>query len=288
MPESFPEKLEFALKFLSVSRARLAADLDVDKSVVGRWLNGAVKPSAHNLSRLTCLIGRRVSGFTTLDWERDLDSLAELLGVDPDVVKCARRSTAPMGLPLPALERARAATKMRGPSYEGFFRSTRPFAAHPGRFVHDHAMIRRDTAGYLRYSMGNGGTFVDAWILPLDNQIYCIGSETTSGSLVFGIFNGSAALKVTALDGIMMTAIFDAGRTPTATAMVFERIGDLTGDVEADDREFAAIAQRDPMAPEGSVPEALRAHLVRDIGPAQLALGGDWLLRMPVARSITC
>ena len=105
---------------------------------------------------------------------------------------------------------------------------------------------------------------------------------------MFGIFNGSAALKVTALDGIMMTAIFDAGRTPTATAMVFERIGDLTGDVEADDREFAAIAQRDPMAPEGSVPEALRAHLVRDIGPAQLALGGDWLLRMPVARSITC
>ena len=35
-----------------------------------------------------------------------------------------------------------------------------------------------------------------------------------------------------------------------------------------------------------SVPDELRAHLVRDIGPEQLASGGDWLLRSPLARTL--
>ncbi|MDB5425159.1 MAG: hypothetical protein JWQ29_2575, partial [Phenylobacterium sp.] len=30
----------------------------------------------------------------------------------------------------------------------------------------------------------------------------------------------------------------------------------------------------------------VRAHLVRDIGPAAAALGGDMLLHMPIARSL--
>mgnify|MGYP000007444798 CR=1 FL=1 len=42
-------------------RGRLAADLGVDKSVVGRWATGAVRPSDHNLSRLTAL-ARRAGG----------------------------------------------------------------------------------------------------------------------------------------------------------------------------------------------------------------------------------
>jgi hypothetical protein len=41
------------------------------------------------------------------------------------------------------------------------------------------------------------------------------------------------------------------------------------------------------VAPEGSVPEPLARHLVRDIGPASLAAGGDWLLAMPIARSLS-
>jgi hypothetical protein len=40
------------------------------------------------------------------------------------------------------------------------------------------------------------------------------------------------------------------------------------------------------LIPVGGVPDWLVAHLVRDTGPAQLALGGDWLLAMPLARSL--
>ena len=40
------------------------------------------------------------------------------------------------------------------------------------------------------------------------------------------------------------------------------------------------------MAPEGSISETLRQHLTGDFGPAQAALGGDLLLRLPLAKSM--
>ena len=72
MNDRFAKKLELVLKVLSMSRSRLAADLGVDKSVVGRWVSGAVQPSAHNLSLLSGLIAQHIPGFTTLDWDRGL------------------------------------------------------------------------------------------------------------------------------------------------------------------------------------------------------------------------
>ena len=69
-------------------------------------------------------------------------------------------------------------------------------------------------------------------------------------------------------------------------AMICHRIGDLTGDREADDRHFAELAALNPLAPEGSVPEHIRNHLMRDTGPTPFAQGGDWLLQMPLGRSM--
>jgi hypothetical protein len=113
-----------------------------------------------------------------------------------------------------------------------------------------------------------------------------VAADVTSGALIFGIFNGVPAAKAQVVDGLILGAALDPGRTPTASAMIFERIGDLSGDAAADDARFAELAASNPVAPEGSVPPEMQAHLVRDIGPAQLALGGDWLLRMPLARSL--
>jgi hypothetical protein len=277
MPETFSAKFALVLKALSLSRGRLAADLEVDKSVVGRWATGAVKPSDHNLSRLTGLIAERLPGFTALDWDRGGADFAALLGAAPGPVA---------GLPLPLLDQIRNTTALRAAAYEGFFRSTRPYVLQPDRFVHDHGMIRLDDQGLLALRIGTAGTIVEGWILPLGNQLFCISAHVDLGSFLFGIFNGVAAPRAQVLDGLVLAPALDPGRTPTAHAMVFERVGDLSGDVEADDAEFARLAAKDPLAPEGSIPDGLCAHLVRDIGPSALALGGDMLLRMPLSRSI--
>ena len=94
MSESFSAKLSFVLKAFSMSRGRLAADMGVDKSIVGRWVTGAVVPSEHNLMLLTAQFARRAPGFTSLSWERTLAELAELVGVD--------HAAAPTVLPIPA------------------------------------------------------------------------------------------------------------------------------------------------------------------------------------------
>jgi hypothetical protein len=283
--ESFSSKFALALKALSISRGRLAADLEVDKSVVGRWATGAVRPSDHNLSRLTALIAERVPGFTALDWDRSATDFAISMGADPSLV-ASLASTAQAALPFPLLPQIHSATDLRGAAYEGFFRSTRPYVLNPGQFVHDHAMVRLGEGGLLSLSIGTAGTVVEGWVLPLHNQLFVIAADVTSGALLFGIFHGVASARAQVLDGLALGPSLDPGRTPTAYAIVFERIGDLSGDPHADEAHFAELTAKDPLAPEGSISAELRAHLLRDVGPAARALGGDMLLNMPLSRSM--
>jgi transcriptional regulator with XRE-family HTH domain len=286
MSEPFAKKLELVLKVLSMSRARLAADLGVDKSVVGRWVSGAVQPSAHNLSRLSGLVAERIPGFNALDWDRGLPSFGELLGVNLEGISGGGGAEALLGLPLPQMDQFLAATALRGGAYEGFFRTTRPYTLVPGRFVHDHGMIRRDASGLLRLRIVSDGTVVDGWMLPFGNQLAAICVDITSGALMFGLFNGVGTATAEVVDGLVLAPALDVGRTPTAHAMIFERVGDLTGDTEADDRRLAELAALEPVAPDASISEALRAHLVSDFGPAQAAIGGNLLLQLPLSRSV--
>ena len=283
----FSDKLRLVLKLLSLSAAQLAAGLETDKSVVSRWLNGSVQPSAHNLSRLSALVATRVEGFRTLDWERDPDGLAQLFGVDPDAIPAMRASRATNGLPIAIWDQMLSTSAFRGKAYEGFFKSTRPHPMEPCRYLHEYGMIRRDEIGLLRLRMGNANVVVDGWMIPLHGQIYSIAADIQSGSLVFGIFNGLGGSRVDVFDGLTLIPGFDKGRSPTATGMLCERIEDLSGDREADDRRFAELAAQSPLAPLGSVPEHIQAHLARDFGPSHLAEGGDWLLNMALSRSLT-
>jgi hypothetical protein len=286
MSEPFAKKLELVLKVLSMSRARLAAELGVDKSVVGRWVSGAVQPSAHNLSLLSAMIAERVPGFTALDWDRSLPALAEVLGAKLESDPKNGANGGLQGLPLPLMDQFVAATALRGQAYEGFFRSTRPYVLAPGKFVHDHAVIALDANGLLRLRIGTAGTEVEGWVIPHGNQLFTIAVDVTSGAFLFGIFNGVGAARADVVDGLALAPSLDAGRTPTAHAMIFERIGDLSGDAEADARRFAELVALDPVAPEGSISDALRQHLTGDFGPAAAALGGDMLLRLPLTRSM--
>jgi len=282
---AFSEKLNLALKALSMSRGGLALEMGVDKSNVGRWARGSVRPSSENLARLTCLVAHRIAGFTVLDWERDLAGLAEVLGLDPGVAGAGPSLGSVFHDKL--LAEAAEATVSRGAAFEGFFRSTRPFGGAPGVFLHDHMMVRRGPNGLLRFDLRCDRVRVDGWILPQRNNLIVVGAEDSSGSPAFGIFNGPFGDRADIIDGLLLACALDSSRTPTACAVVFERVGELSGDAAADDARLDELGQSDPVATPDSASEALRAYLVRDVGPAQLALGGDWLLRMPLERSIS-
>ena len=289
MSETFAKKLELTLKVLSMSRARLAADLAVDKTVVGRWVSGAVQPSAHNLSLLSALIAEKIPGFTALDWDRSLAAFAELIGADLKSVAghLPPPGSALTGLPLAGMEQFIAATNLRGSAYEGFYRSTRPFILQPGRYMHDYCLVRVDPNGLLRTRVGAGGTIADGWLLPAGNQLFAVTVDVISGAVLFGIFHGVATPKAEVIDGLILAPSLDVGRTPAAYPLVFERVGDLSDNPDADDALFMQLAARDPVAPEGSISEEMRRHLTPDVGPAAAALGGELLLLLPLTRSLS-
>ena len=170
-------------------------------------------------------------------------------------------------------------------AYEGFYKCTRPHPMAPGRFVFEHVMIKRDPVGLLRMKMGSPETHVDGWLMPLHGLVYSIGSDPITGTMMFAIFNGVGASRVDVLDGLILIPGGDMGRSPSAMAMICERVADLGPDPEVDEMTFQALTRLNPLAPEGSIPDQLAAHLVRDFGPAQLAAGGDWLLSMSLART---
>ena len=295
MAERFAEKLTLVLKVLSMSRAGVASALGVDKSVVARWASGATIPSSHNLGRLSTLMARTVPGFTNLDWDRDLDGLARLFGVGVDTAAASdephqsppKHAVPNRGLALPFLDLIKATTVLRAKAYEGFYRSTRPYAGHPGRFIHDHSLVRLGADGLLQFKMSTGGVNVEGWMLPIQNQLFLVGTEFTGGALAFAILHGVNSVTADVLHGITLSATHDAGRSPVAAPVVHERIGELSADAAADDARLMTMASGNPVAPQDSVPEALRDVLARDVGPSHWPLGGEWVLRVPLTESIS-
>ncbi|WGM38431.1 hypothetical protein [Caulobacter sp. NIBR1757] len=283
--DSFAAKLDLTLKALSMSRGRLAADLAVHKSGVARWLNGQALPSDYNLERLTALVAVRRPDFSMLDWDRDLTGFAEALGA----ATAPRANQRPDGLRLPSalMEQILASSELRADAYECFFRTTRPLGMMPGHFLHDHGMVRRDASGLLSLRMGIAGTELDGWLLPLHQHVFVVCSQPLTGALVFGMFNGVLQRRVEVMDGITLSQAPDAGRTITAAPVILHRIGPLSGDVAADEARYQELINLPALAPEGSVPEDIRDHLLRDFGPGAAALGGDLLMTMALARSMS-
>lgn len=266
MSETFADKLRLVLKVLVVSRTGLASALNVDKSLVGRWASGTVKPSEHNLANITRYVAARVPGFTLLDWERDIKSFGGILGVRPDGSVTLTEGMDFDWVAAPILDEALRTSKQRGGAYEGLWRSTRASNDLPGRFVHDICMMQRREDGMLQFKVGVEGVRYVGWSLLLQHQIFSVASDVDSGTMMFSIFNGVARQRPEVLDGLNLATLRDAGGSPAASASVLHRIGDLTGNPAQDEKLFEeAITALDPLASEGSVPEKIANHLTRNV-----------------------
>lgn len=279
--DSFASRLTLALKLLNISRGRLACELQVDKSVIGRWLAGSVKPAEHNLVRLTAALAVHRPGFSVLDWDRGEAEFMAALGAAPQ----APAPPAAAGLPLPLMDQFISATQFGGGAYEGFFRTTRMCGQAPGRFMHDHGLVTRAANGLLRFQLGAGGADFDGWLLPHRSQLMCVATDMASGAMVFGIFHGVPQHRAELIDGMILATANDLGHTINSAIVVVERVDDLSGDADADQAHYRQLIAGNPLAPEGSVPATVRSHLVRDFGPSAKDLA-DLAPNLPLFRSL--
>src|SRR5882757_2501449 len=81
--EDFAAKLALLAKRLNWSRAKLAQEVGVDKSLAARWLNGNSRPTGNSLMQLTMAVSRTIEGFTAADWDLRGEQFARRLGIEP-------------------------------------------------------------------------------------------------------------------------------------------------------------------------------------------------------------
>jgi hypothetical protein len=156
-----------------------------------------------------------------------------------------------------------------------------------GRAMHDHGMLRAAGNGLLEVRMGGGGLIFKGWAMLAEGNLFAILYDSVGCTPLFLIFRGVPLPKATMLDGLLLFSSLDASRTPSATPIVLERIGDLSGDREADDAACEAYCGRETLAKEGEVPETLLAHLIRDFGPIAAAAGGELILTAPANANLS-
>jgi transcriptional regulator with XRE-family HTH domain len=284
----FGAKLNLVLKALSLSRGRLAAELRIDKSLAGRWAAGTVTPSAHNLSSLTALIATRIAGFTLLDWELSLPSLAERLGVDAGVAakESAGEGYAAIEFPTRLIDTARNETARRGHGFEGIWNAKRISFTRMGEYVRDVILIRKQN-GILYMRWGNSAYECRGPLLQLAGQLHGILIDESDDSILFCLLNGVNMPQVEVIDGIFMAIAKDGPQTPCGAACLLERECNLVGDTPEDDRRYEELKSAAFLWDRAHITPDEYAHLMRDIGPKAYAAGGDLFLRSPLARSLS-
>jgi hypothetical protein len=212
-----------------------------------------------------------------LDWEGDRAEFARQFGADAASLNSGEPG-AGFTLPSQVLDAARAITMMRGDAYEGFWRATHPAVIAPGKFFQEHGLIRVEAGGLLQFRLGGPQVDYAGTLLPIDGQVFAIATDSVRNVPAFLILNIVTVPKLVVMDGLLLTA-GNAMRNPSAYPVVLERIGDLSGDREADDARVAELMKRPQFLDEQSVlSDAMRTHLLRDFGPAAAAAGHELLL----------
>lgn len=273
--DAFSHKLALVLKALAISRGRLAADLAVDKSVVGRWLSGRSLPSGENLAQLTRLIAARIPGFTGLDWDGDLAALSARLGLTHP----GGDSATPRSRTLEAFAADRRMSKgalaagRLAPELAGFWLNTVPVVGEPGQFLRSYAMLSESHGELLVESRLFGGRGT-GWAVAAGSQIYMAVSFQEAFGLVFLIYNGADRPAAGLFDGVFSGCLPALGGIVVATPAVSERVAELSGDREADLQKLEELASSPEMVGAEAVSPAHLARLRAATEPtaSQLAL----------------
>lgn len=276
----FGEKLELAMKKLSLSRADLASAVGVDKSVAGRWVSGKVKPSANNLAKISRVIAEHVQGFTMLDWERDLDAFSLIFGGNASPVSSTGNGSLFPLLPEKLAKEAMHSASERSKAYEGIWQTTRPSSDLPGKFLQDVTISQRNSEGFLDFRSGVEGYYYQGTSVVIGNQIYYFGADDVFGAITMGILTGVPRQRAEIVEGVILTTLRDAGASPVASSMVMRRLHDLSGDQEVDEKLFRSLVEKQKFVAE---PESIDPEVVAHLHNASNAPG---MIRMLFSQSI--
>ncbi|WP_235019341.1 helix-turn-helix domain-containing protein [Tabrizicola flagellatus] len=271
IPDDFAGRLNLAMKQANVSPAALASAVGVDKSVVSRWISGRVRPTQHNLSRISAVLAQGLPGFTVLAFEAPAAAFRAL------VMHGARGALAGSdhSLPIPnaILDAARQETALRGAQYLGFYRMFYRSFSRPRGIVR-MATLLRPLDGLIEMRAGAAGTSFEGWALLLLNRVYGLLVEDRLEALAFLVLNAGQLPRARFITGVLSGPAAGV-QVPSAAPVVLVRSRDLTGEAEADLARHRLDCAEPPLIDPREVPPEVLAVLDAPAEP------GPPMLRVP-------
>lgn len=257
IPEDFSGRLKLALKRANVSPAALGAAVGVDKSVVSRWISGRVRPTQHNLTRISTMLAQHLAGFTVLAFEASAEEFRTL--VQPAPAQKASDPTQSLTIPFGALDASRRETDRRGIEYFGAYSMYYWSFSAPGKIAR-MALLLRPAEGLIEARYGADGFSFRGWALLLLNRMYVIFAEERFEAMAFLVLNAGQQPKARFITGIL-SGPAEGLLVPTASPVVLVRQRDLTDDSAADFAAHKADSSLDPILSADDVPDDVRRAL---------------------------
>jgi hypothetical protein len=275
--EGFAGKLRLAMRRASLSGTQLAHDVGVDKSVVTRWLAGALRPAEHSLASLSACLAERLPGFCRADWDLPEGAFAARLGVEP--AQPASRGLHDLLAPqLHGMDQAAAAA-----TYGGLWAT---FAGSPGGrgrlFGYASLIETVPGATALRHDIADSDSFFAIGsMIAFGPRLFRLGQPVgRQDSITFMSLNGVAAGRAAILEGFALAHGSSVEATPTAIPVMLLRLAD-----SVDEASFAAARRVATHYNEAGWEAALPEPLLERFRLAVPAPPAPTILRRPLAES---
>lgn len=293
--EDFAAKLALLTKRLNWSRAKLAQQVGVDKSLAARWLNGTSRPTGNSLMLLTAAVAESVDGFTAADWDLPTGELVARVTGRSGLSSTAEKG--PSRLALAGLRDPPPDT-MAEPYlglWAGFYQSVtnRKIA----RLC--YGQFARDAHG-TRLTVSDGYFIADGQALPTATRLHCIlefrelanylafisfntRPDAEGAAIIDGIWSGFSADGVPMASPVILIRIQEGDAAPGFTVETMKaRIADLNRGIEDE-----AARTGDPIAAMRPFAPAELVQLVFPVvGTPRPDGETDHILRWPANRSV--
>ena len=224
--EDFAAKLALLVKRLNWSRAKLAQQVGVDKSLAARWMSGS-RPTGNSLMQLTTAVAQVVDGFTGADWDLPTEEFGQRIGLRPGPGAVAPPAESPSRLVLSGLREP--PPPELGAAFLGLWAGFYQSATNRSLARLCYGEFSRDAHG-TRLTISDGYFVADGQALATTpSQLHCILEiRELANYLALISFNARRDTEGAAIvDGIW--SAFGADGVPMASPVILFRIDE--GDV---------------------------------------------------------
>jgi transcriptional regulator with XRE-family HTH domain len=299
MPKSvdvgdFAAKLVLVVKRLDWSRAQLAQQVGIDKSLAGRWLKGESRPTAYSLARLTGALAQAIPGLKSDEWHLPTEQFALRVGADPRTATQAAGKGHNARMTIEGLKFPPIASW--GEPYLGLWAGFYQSVLNKGMPRLFALRFFIDDLG-LRCEAGEGNFKGEGPVIVTRSHVQCLFDVGPLYDRVGHLmFNGVHAARAAIIDGLVCIIAGDSGGTPTASPIVVYRLDEEPLDETAAqmDALAAAIKEIHERAEAESARTGDKMAIMRELAPPEVlqavtpVVGDerDHVLRAPTARSL--